>query len=81
MPISKRIHKNGSVAFQATDLTPHFDTGQIARNFDRHCGFIDHTAGARKPRSTYGVRRHVPVPTHRARFPSPSLLAAWNGRS
>ena len=24
MPISKRIHKNGSVAFQATDRTPHF---------------------------------------------------------
>ena len=24
MPISKRIHKNGAVAYQATDRTPHF---------------------------------------------------------
>ena len=24
MPISKRIHKNGSVVYQATDRTPHF---------------------------------------------------------
>jgi len=39
MPISKRIHKNGSVAFQATDRTPHFTS--LSKTFATRRGARD----------------------------------------